>query len=84
MSAIFQVKSALPAIDNRPPKSRLHVRFKSKKYIREKDEMDRVQKNNFLLLQKLKDIRKKCRVDHYWRSSLPQSVLYKTASNSLY
>ncbi|XP_045469929.1 uncharacterized protein LOC123677456 isoform X1 [Harmonia axyridis] len=74
-----KVKSAMPAIDNRPPNSRQHVRIKSKKYLMEKNQMDKIQRHNFLLLQKLNDIKKKCRVDHYWSSPLPQMVKNKVA-----
>ncbi|XP_044750796.1 uncharacterized protein LOC123311085 [Coccinella septempunctata] len=74
-----KVRSALPAIDNRPPNSGQHVRFKSKKYLMEKDQKERIQKHNFLLLHKLNEIRKKCRVDHYWSSPLPQMVKNKVA-----
>ncbi|KAL3281902.1 hypothetical protein HHI36_005107 [Cryptolaemus montrouzieri] len=79
-----KVKSALPAIDNRPPDCRYHVRNKSKKQLHERDRMDKIQRHNFLLLQKLKDIKRKCRVDHYWSTPLPQMVKNKVALYETY
>ncbi|KAK9888895.1 hypothetical protein WA026_001116 [Henosepilachna vigintioctopunctata] len=74
-----KVRSALPAIDNRAPSSRYHVHVKLKKNLQERDRLDKIQKNNFYLLQKLRDIKKKCRVDHYWSTPLPYMVKNKVA-----
>lgn len=66
-----KVKSAACVIDNKPPISRFHVLIKKKKQLKEIERIDAIQNNNFLLLQKLKDIRKTCRVDHYWTTPPP-------------
>ncbi|KAI5636050.1 hypothetical protein NE865_11251 [Phthorimaea operculella] len=65
------VRSALPAIDDRAPAERPHVTTKLKKCQRESDRKDKIQKDNFSLLQRLNAIMKVNRLDNHWVRPLP-------------
>ncbi|XP_049871613.1 uncharacterized protein LOC126370650 [Pectinophora gossypiella] len=66
-----KVRSALPAIDDRPPPARPHVAVKLKKCQRELDRKTKIQQDNFSLLQRLNAIMKVNRLDNYWPRPLP-------------
>ncbi|XP_022820729.1 uncharacterized protein LOC111352450 isoform X1 [Spodoptera litura] len=66
-----KVRSALPAIDDRAPAARPHVALKLKKNQRELDRKNKIQSENFSLLQRLNDIMKVNRLDNHWRKPLP-------------
>ncbi|KAG6441104.1 uncharacterized protein LOC115443242 isoform X2 [Manduca sexta] len=68
---ISVVKSALPAIDDRPPTARPHVALKLKKCQRELDRKKKIQNENFSLLQRLNAIMKVNRLDNRWEKPLP-------------
>ncbi|XP_059058171.1 uncharacterized protein LOC131851668 [Achroia grisella] len=67
----LKVKSALPAIDDRPPATRPHVVLKLKKCQRELDRKNKIQKDNFGLLQRLNNIMREKRLDNQWTKPLP-------------
>ncbi|XP_013186995.2 uncharacterized protein LOC106132187 [Amyelois transitella] len=67
----LKVKSALPAIDDRAPASRPHVVVKLKKCQRELDRKNKIQSDNFNLLQRLRAIMKVNRLDNHWAKPLP-------------
>ncbi|XP_031763769.2 uncharacterized protein LOC113512711 [Galleria mellonella] len=67
----LKVKSALPAIDDRPPATRPHVALKLKKCQRELDRKDKIQRDNFGLLQRLNNIMRAKRLDNEWSKPLP-------------
>ncbi|XP_047041718.1 uncharacterized protein LOC124645837 isoform X2 [Helicoverpa zea] len=66
-----KVRSALPAIDDRAPAARPHVALKLKKNQRELDRKNKIQSENFSLLQRLNDIMKVNRLDNHWAKPLP-------------
>ncbi|XP_034175207.1 uncharacterized protein CFAP97D2-like [Osmia lignaria lignaria] len=51
-----KVKHATCAIDVKPPKDRPHVFFNAKGLQLEKEKQDRIMRDNFILLKKLRDI----------------------------
>ncbi|CAH2243190.1 jg3980 [Pararge aegeria aegeria] len=66
-----QVHSALPAIDARSPAARPHVALKLKKCQRELDRKNKIQSDNFSLLQRLGAIMRVNRLDNHWEKPLP-------------
>ncbi|XP_063376699.1 uncharacterized protein LOC134664059 [Cydia fagiglandana] len=66
-----KVRSALPAIDDRPPPPRAHVAVKLKKYQREADRARKIEQDNYSLLQRLSSIMKTKRLDNCWETPLP-------------
>ncbi|KAL0849645.1 hypothetical protein ABMA28_013900 [Loxostege sticticalis] len=66
-----KVRSALPAIDDRAPPTRPHVALKLKKCQRELDRKNKIQSDNFSLLQRLNAIMKVNRLDNHWPKPLP-------------
>ncbi|XP_023945052.1 uncharacterized protein LOC112050884 [Bicyclus anynana] len=66
-----KVKSALPCIDDRAPAARPHVALKLKKCQKELDRKNKIQSDNFSLLQRLGAIMKVNRLDNHWRKPLP-------------
>lgn len=69
---IFKVRSALPAIDDRAPAARPHVALKLKKHQRELDRKQKIQNDNFSMLQRLNAIMKVNRLDNHWAKPLPK------------
>ncbi|KAM3957710.1 uncharacterized protein ACR2FA_008282 [Aphomia sociella] len=67
----LKVKSALPAIDDRAPATRPHVTLKLKKCQRELDRKNKIQSDNFGLLQRLNNIMREKRLDNQWTKPLP-------------
>lgn len=67
-----QVRSALPAIDDRPPPARPHVALKLKKQQREAERKNKILNDNFSLLQRLSGIMKLSRLDNHWVRPLPK------------
>ncbi|XP_026314561.1 uncharacterized protein LOC113226211 [Hyposmocoma kahamanoa] len=66
-----KVRSALPAIDDKPPPARPHVVLKLKKQQRESERKNKIQNDNFSLLQRLSGIMKLNRLDNHWVRPLP-------------
>ncbi|KAG5889806.1 hypothetical protein JTB14_031354 [Gonioctena quinquepunctata] len=66
-----KVQSALPAIDTGPPPYRDHVNVKLKKQQKEKERCKKIEKDNYLLLQKLNYITRTSRVDNRWKTPQP-------------
>ncbi|CAH0557142.1 unnamed protein product [Brassicogethes aeneus] len=66
-----KVQSAVAAIDNKPPLIRQHVNAKLKKQQREKERILKIERENFLLLQRLNSVTKKNRVDNHWKTPQP-------------
>lgn len=68
----FQVETALPAIDVRPPAQRQHVACKLKKLQKEAERCERIHQDNFTLIQHLSGIMKTNRLDNYWVEAPPK------------
>ncbi|CAH2004355.1 unnamed protein product [Acanthoscelides obtectus] len=66
-----KVKSALPAIDNRPPPFRAHVAIKWKKHQKEIERCSQIERENFILWQKMNDLAKTSRIDNVWKTPQP-------------
>nr|CAH7759829.1 unnamed protein product [Callosobruchus chinensis] len=66
-----KVKSALPAIDNRPPPFRAHVAVKWKKQQKETERCSQIERENFILWQKMNDLAKTSRIDNVWKTPQP-------------
>ncbi|XP_018578253.1 uncharacterized protein LOC108916474 [Anoplophora glabripennis] len=66
-----KVQSALPAIDTSPPAYRSHVTIKLKKQQNENERCRKIERDNFLLLQKMDYIMKTSRLDNFWRTPQP-------------
>ncbi|KYM81332.1 PREDICTED: uncharacterized protein LOC105621273 [Atta cephalotes] len=52
----FRVKTARPTVDVNPPKGRPHVTFNAKRLQLERERQERILKDNFILLKKLREI----------------------------
>lgn len=65
------MQSALPAIDTSPPAHRSHVTIKLKKQQKENERCSKIERDNFLLLQKMDYIMKTSRLDNFWRTPRP-------------
>ncbi|KAJ8911192.1 hypothetical protein NQ315_006035, partial [Exocentrus adspersus] len=71
------VQSALPAIDTSPPPYRSHVAIKSKKQQKENERCMKIERDNFILLQKMEDIVKTSRIDNSWKTYPLRNYLNK-------
>ncbi|XP_060517986.1 uncharacterized protein LOC132696892 isoform X2 [Cylas formicarius] len=60
-----QVQSASPVVDNKSPPFRGHVRVKLKKMQKEKERMNKIEGENFLLLKKMSYITQKHWMDNW-------------------
>ncbi|CAB3237673.1 unnamed protein product [Arctia plantaginis] len=59
------------AVDTRAPAARPHVALKLKKASQEQDRTNRVQRDNYTILQRLERIMKVNRLDNRWSKPLP-------------
>ncbi|GLV38810.1 uncharacterized protein CBL_05809 [Carabus blaptoides fortunei] len=66
-----KVQSALPAIDVGPPPNRVHVFYKLKKQQKEYERCDKIEKDNFKLLQRMRSLMSTTRVDNTWTTAQP-------------
>lgn len=60
-----KVHSALPAIDNRQPLSRAHVALKLKKKQKEEERVSKIERENLILLKRLRHIMKTNKIDNH-------------------
>ncbi|XP_055923057.1 uncharacterized protein LOC129953709 [Eupeodes corollae] len=65
------VVNAKPAIDVKTPLSYAHVTIKLKKVQAERERLERIEKENVRLLQKLGDIMGTKRLKNFWKQSRP-------------
>lgn len=70
------MQSALPAIDNHPPMNRNHVSHKLKKHQKENERIEKIEKDNLILLKRLSYIMRTNRVDNYWTTPQPKYGKY--------
>lgn len=73
-----KVQSALPAIDNRQPLSRAHVALKLKKKQHEEERVAKIERENLILLKRLRHIMKTNKVDNYRDAEPPPQFLSQT------
>lgn len=68
----FQVQSAEPVIDFRPPTAHPHVTIKLKKIQKEIERKEEIKKENIRLLQKLGSIMVTKRIENFWTCPRPK------------